>query len=285
MLLDLFRNEFVILRFQPGEPGQALQPSVTRVPIVPPVTSAGMRGPRSIRSKSDRYRALLGNHYFELSPDGHTTRHVALAFPDARVMAVRQDIGERRGASGAPIAPVPGAIVRYVRLPPYRPDRINLGVTVVRDGGSEPRSMRAELRPIMGDQKFLVAAMGATTILGSPLANTIASLSRPIEDELEYARRIVRDPIFAGGEALGWLLLSVLVSALAAAWAHRQAGRRLSSRNSVWAWTVAVFLLGPVGAIWMRLTIPWVAIEDGRAVNLESSAWPDPARKGTEVFA
>ena len=106
-----------------------------------------------------------------------------------------------------------------------------------------------------------------------------------MEDEVEYARRIVRDPIFAGGEALGWLALSLLASLPGAVRAHRHASRRCVSSLAVRSWAIAVFLLGPVGAIWMRLSIPWVAVENGRAVNLETHEWPEPARKGTEVFA
>jgi len=285
MMVDPIRSEFVIVRFEPGDEGESLQPDLTRVLIEPRVSADDLRRAKSVQSTAEVYRALLGSRYFEVAPRGEIQRHVSLGFPDAPVLAVRQDRGERRDAVGKRVTSAPGTLVRYVRLPPFRPDRVQLGVSMLRLDGSEPISTRAELRPTKSEQTFLVAAMGITTVFGSPLANALAALSDPIEDEVEYARRIVRDPIFAGGEALGWLSLSLLLSALAAAWAHREASRRCVSSAAAWSWTLAVFLLGPVGALWMRLSIPWVAIENGRAVNLDPEYPAEPIRIGTEVFA
>jgi hypothetical protein len=91
------------------------------------------------------------------------------------------------------------------------------------------------------------------------------------------------DPLFGGGANRGWLLATFAVTLASAFLAWRFARLRAPHRKG-W-WLCAVLLLGPTGLVWMWIVTPRCAIEDGRAVNLDSPAWPEPARKGTEVFA
>ncbi len=103
-----------------------------------------------------------------------------------------------------------------------------------------------------------------------------------------------RDPWLAGGSYPGWLLLSLGLAAFCAGRARRGARERCATRREVHLWTAAVFLLGPVGLLWMKLVLPRVPVEAvggaRRAVNLDASPstaapWPEPKPLGIEVLS
>ena len=100
-------------------------------------------------------------------------------------------------------------------------------------------------------------------------------------------------PSLAGGSRSGLLALIALVSA-AAAWVAWRWGRvRCATVGQARFWALAVFLVGPIGLLWMRLVLPHVRTEPvggaRRAVNLDSSPsteapWPAPVSTGVEVI-
>lgn len=139
------------------------------------------------------------------------------------------------------------------------------------------------LEPELSADRVLAGAFGVMAALRPPLLNVYSTLSADRvagpNSRSAWFRWWWRDPFLVAGANKLWTGVGLLVAAVCAWFARRAVRRRGLSR---W-WIAGVFLLGPMGLIWMRCTVPWVAIENGRAVNI--GEWPEPERNGTEVFA
>ena len=169
------------------------------------------------------------------------------------------------------------------RLRLVRPGR----ETVVRD---------VELAPARTSE-YLAANVAPALDLFRPWPLVLASARiEPASDwEGHRARGIWwwRDPWFAGGAFPGWQIGCLLLALGCALLARRSARRRCATLGAARAWTAAVFLLGPFGLLWMRLSLPSLPVErvgQGlRAVHLDrcpetEAAWPEPQPTGTEIF-
>ena len=104
---------------------------------------------------------------------------------------------------------------------------------------------------------------------------------------------MVARPLARGRDYPGWLVASLALAAFCAWRARRAARERCATLREVRFWTATIFLLGPVGLLWMRFVLPRVPAEAvgkaRRAVDLDASPstgepWPEPARDGVEVF-
>ena len=145
------------------------------------------------------------------------------------------------------------------------------------------------LTPTRPSEVFL-ANLAAAPALLRPLPLVLASAVSP----LGTGRWWWRDPWLAGGSYVGWLLASLAFAAFLAWRARRAARERCATVREVRFWTTAVFLLGPLGFLWMKLVLPRVPVEAvggaWRAVHLDASPstaapWPDPKPLGIEVFS
>jgi hypothetical protein len=170
---------------------------------------------------------------------------------------------------------------RHVRLRLFRPGRPPVEHDVVLEPG------RAT--------EILWGHGIAALALFRPLPLVAASALSPLpSDEDDAYAWWWRDPWLSGGRYAGWLLATLALAALLAWRARRAARERCATALEVHVWTAAVFLLGPVGLLWMRLVLPRLPVEPvggaRRAVHLErspssSAPWPEPAREGIEVFS
>jgi hypothetical protein len=140
-----------------------------------------------------------------------------------------------------------------------------------------------------------IAGFGGVVALARPLPLVLASYAAAAPRDVDnMASWWWLDPWFGGRRMTGWLVAALVLAALLAWWARRQALRRCATTRAVHFWTAVAVLLGPLGVIWMRLTVPWAVVEpvgDGvRAVDRDATPqndapWPAPAAVGTEVFA
>jgi len=214
--------------------------------------------------------AIVGNEYWVFNADATIQERHPLAVDSRQFTNSKRD-GARRLYVG-----VAGAV---------RPD--GYGVQLVSlEPGRKPIVRTARIEPTTPDQERIVTGLGITAAF-RPIALNGAALFAAAprwEGELILAGYWL-DPLFAEHANAGWLLASFAVSLLCAAWVLWQARRRCLTIRVTALWAMAALLLGPTGVIWMRVSTPWVAIENGRAVNIESPEWPEPARNGTEVFA
>ncbi|MEM8883058.1 MAG: hypothetical protein AAGD14_03225 [Planctomycetota bacterium] len=209
----------------------------------------------------DAFVGIVGNEYWILGRDGEFVQRQLLGTSYKWVTDV---------------APTGKQIGLLAWVDPARPDRLPVRMILARPG-EEIVERNVVLEPVTLEQRVLVAGCGLLTAF-RPLPLNIAAAAGKVH---AGPRAGWLDPWFDGGANREWLLLSMLASLLcawrAASWARLRAPRH-------WiAWTTAVFLLGPMGLVWMRLALPWYAIENGRPVNLGD--WPDPAPTGREVFA
>lgn len=165
------------------------------------------------------------------------------------------------------------------------------------------RVLREDQPPIIRDivvrpetvLEHTIAGFGGLVALARPLPLVLASYFADAPRDFEAMTSWWwLDPWFSGRRMTGWLVAALVLAALLGWWARRQALRRCASMRAVHFWTAVAVLLGPLGVIWMRLTVPWAVVEpvgDGvRAVNREATPrndapWPAPAAVGTEVFA
>jgi hypothetical protein len=140
--------------------------------------------------------------------------------------------------------------------------------------------------------EWLPANLAASLALLRPLALNATSAASSLSDN--WHDWWWRDPWLAGGRYAFWLVLSFVLAGFLAWRARRSARARCATPREVRFWTAAVFLLGPIGLLWMRLVLPRVPVESvggsRRAVNLDASPsttapWPDPKPLGIEVFS
>lgn len=165
---------------------------------------------------------------------------------------------------------------------PVRPDRMAVRVILFRRG-QEPISRLATMEPVTEEQLWNASLLG---VLGAlrPVPLLLAAMANDVPPtRLAMLKRWWLDPYFAQGANSGWLGAAVMLTLLCTILAFRWARLRCASLATQAFWVVAVAALGPMGLIWMRLALPWYAIENGRAVNL--GEWPNPELTGTEVFA
>ncbi|MFI5402369.1 MAG: hypothetical protein ACHQ1G_05480 [Planctomycetota bacterium] len=148
------------------------------------------------------------------------------------------------------------------------------------------------LTPTRAGEVFLANLTAALALLRPPPLTAVSALSPLPANHLETWWW--RDPWLANGSYTGWLILSLGLAAFCAWRAWRAARERCATLREVRFWTAAVFLLGPVGLLWMRFVLPRVPVEAvsgaRRAVNLDSSPstnapWPEPKPLGIEVFS
>jgi hypothetical protein len=157
--------------------------------------------------------------------------------------------------------------------------------------GQEPIEHDVTLEPARASE-YLPANVAASLALLRPFPLSIASAASELP--ARWHGWWWRDPWLAGGRYQGWLVASLALAAFCGWRARRAARQRCATVREVRFWTAAVFLLGPVGLLWMRFVLPRVPVEAvgqaRRAVNLDSSPstdapWPDPKPLGIEVFS
>jgi hypothetical protein len=219
----------------------------------------------------------------------------------ARIGRVRLDEGESiistagdREMSGKRLVarPPPQSVGIATALMPGHPATKRIRLRLFRP--LMPMAQHDVLLEPMRPSESIPANFAAALALLRPLPlNVAASLSPLPKDPAESFRWWWRDPWLADGSYAGWLFASAALAALLALRARRVARERCATAREVRLWTAAVFLLGPVGLLWMRLVLPRVPVERvgaaRRAVNLDASPsasapWPEPARDGIEVF-
>ncbi|MEM8883056.1 MAG: hypothetical protein AAGD14_03215 [Planctomycetota bacterium] len=163
-----------------------------------------------------------------------------------------------------------------------RPDRIPYILSRFRPD-TEPQHAELILEPRTDHQRGYVWGMGLVASL-RPFPLLALSTARPeCEDPLDLWTAWWLDPLLFGGANEEWIAIGALVAVLCGWAAWRIAGLRCATRRDQCFWAVAVMLTGPLGLVWMRLALPWYAIENGRPVNL--GEWPAPARSDREVIA
>jgi hypothetical protein len=138
-----------------------------------------------------------------------------------------------------------------------------------------------------------LANLTAAFALLRPPPLAVASALSPLATSRQEPWWWWRDVWLAGGSYPGWLVASLALAAFCGWRARRAARERCATIREVRFWTAAVFLLGPLGLLWMRFVLPRVPVESvggaRRAVNLDASPstgapWPDPEPQGIEVF-
>ena len=145
--------------------------------------------------------------------------------------------------------------------------------TIVRD---------IDMFPTGAVERTIAFASGLVAIARPLPLNIVSALSDPPRTFPDLYAWWWRDPYFAAG-SIAWLVVSMLVAAFCGWRARRSALVRCPGCTTFW--TAVGVLLGPLGLLWMRLIVGKLPVVDGRAVNIESDAWPEPALTGTEVFA
>jgi hypothetical protein len=209
-------------------------------------------------------------------------------------------IGTRIWLGGAPVkdpnAPASPEDLRAGIVTRLRPPHPALATYRVRflQGEHAPLVRDIPVRPET-PLEYTIAGFGGLVALLRPLPLVCASYVADAPRDFEaMASWWWLDPWFSGQRMTGWLVAALVLTALLAWWARRQALRRCATTRAVHFWTAVAVLLGPLGVIWMRLTVPWAVVEpvgDGvRAVNRDATPqndapWPAPAPVGTEVFA
>ncbi len=173
-------------------------------------------------------------------------------------------------------------------MAPYSPTHLRVRMRLFPPEGA-PVMGEVDLYPITPQERRIELLLGALTLLRPPILNAVAHFSAPPDTREEMLLWWWRDP-FLAQDHRGWLLASAAIGALCALVAWRIARRRCPTMAGVRFWSLASLLLGPLGLAWMRVAMPWHAIEDGRAVNLDSSPatdapWPEPEPTRPQVIA
>ena len=191
-----------------------------------------------------------------------------------------------RYASAAP----PGGFQTW--LVPQHPTKYGARLRYF-DGSGEEWVGEARLEPVTLKEKLPAWGMGILGALRPPVLNGWAFLSEGPRTRGDMNGWWWRDPFFSSRSYPGWFLASLALGAAVALLAWRSARLRLPTRAAQITRVAAVFLLGPLGLLWMRLAIGRTAVLSvgggKRAVDLESTPdndapWPTPDAKGTEVF-
>lgn len=185
--------------------------------------------------------------------------------------------------------PSNGTVAMQTALDPQPFDGERRRLRLLRPG--HPEIVRdAVLTPTRAGEVFLANLTASLALLRPPPLNVASSLS-PLPKGQHWWWR---DPWLAAGSYPGWLVASLAIAAFCAWRARRAARERCATTAAVRFWTAAVFLLGPLGLLWMRLVLPRVPVESvggaQRAVNLDASPsssapWPDPEPLGIEVIS
>ena len=203
--------------------------------------------------------------------------------------ALAKDMKKKKYYLPGPVS----ALAIFSDVQPVHPARCTARVRVFRP--DHPMLRRdIEVRP-ESTAEYAAATLRGTVALPLPfpvaLASFFSAQPRTWDDLYSWS---VRDPLFAGGTSIGWLLVSLVLACACAWWARKQARMRCATEQAVRFWMVAVFLLGPLGLVWMRFIVGGEAIEPvggaRRAVDLDASPataepWPEPLPTGTEVNA
>ncbi len=243
------------------------------------------------------YASIVGRHVLVFLEDGSVIADFEMepneeagSFSNALVVQLEGSpgmyvtTGERRrpptaavGLQTALLPAAPGTARRRLRL--FRPGHTH----VVHD---------IALTPTRATEVALANLTAAFALLRPPPLAIASALSPLPADRRETWWW--RDPWLAGGRYAGWLVASLALAGFCA-WRGRRAAReRCATVREVRLWTAAVFLLGPVGLLWMRFVLPRVPVEAvggaRRAVNLDASPstsapWPEPKPLGIEVFS
>ena len=238
---------------------------VERIDLDPPVQPAEIRA--EYHNQPAR-SAIVGNEYWVFGDDATIRERHALPLDYRNVMNSKLEGSQR---------------LLLALASPVQVDRYDVCLLVL-EPGREPVARTISIVPTAPDQIRIVTGLAMAAAIRPPLLNVAAMFRAPPPTYVGLLGGYWLDPMFAEVEHVGWAVASLIIALLCAAWVLVQARRRLRNARSVAFWTFAALLLGPTGALWMRISIPWVAIEDGRAVNIKSSDWPEPSRTGTEVI-
>lgn len=162
---------------------------------------------------------------------------------------------------------------------------------IVRVGQPE-KVVETRLEPITTLERLLAGlALAPEVARPFPLA-VVSSLSAPPDTWEECNAWWLRTPSLADGARPGLLALIAIVSVAVAWLAYRWGRVRCATVRQARLWAVAVFLVGPLGLLWMRLVLPRVRVDSvggaRRAVNLDAAPsteapWPAPVSTGVEV--
>jgi len=195
--------------------------------------------------------------------------------------------------SRLPAPPPPDFVGISTSLMPSRPATKRIRMRLYRPG--LPMVQReVVLEPTRPSEIIPADFAAALTLLRPFPLNAAASLSPLPRDSAASLRWWWRDPWLADGSYPGWLTLSLALAAFLAWRARKSARERCATVREARLWTTAVFLLGPIGFLWMRLVLPRVPVEPlgnaRRAVDLDASPsadapWPEPRPEGIEVFS
>ena len=155
--------------------------------------------------------------------------------------------------------------------------------------GRLAKVVETRLEPVTTWERILAGIALAPEFV-RPLPLCVASMAAAPPDTWEECNSWwLLTPSMADGKRSGLLALVVLVSAIAAWVAWRWGRARCATVGQARLWAVAVFVLGPMGLLWMRLVLPRVRVETvggaRRAVNLDASPssgepWPEPVSTG-----
>ena len=253
-------SKLVITRDTLGTPSFEL----SEIPIEPPLLRTGEGRGWIV---GDEFAGVLGAEFGVVDRSGRFKQRQPLGVLWRDVYAT-DDYESMRGF----LASAAGA----------RPDLLPLRAVVVKPG-EEPLVREIVLEPATPFLRRVAFGHGIVASLRPLPLNLFASTTEGASSVGAMMTNFWKDPLFGGGANRRWLVVTGIVSALAALLAWRWASLR--APRARWFWAAAVMLLGPMGLLWMRLTIPWVAIENGRAVNIESPPWPEPQPTGTEIYA
>ncbi len=242
------------------------------------------------------YASVVDRHVLVFFEDGSVIADIEME-PNERAATILNALAVRSEADGGYYISFSerrrrqsnAAVGMQTALYPQPPDGERRRLRLFRPG--QPAIVHdVVLAPTRAGEVFL-ANLTASLALLRPPPLVVASALSPLPS---VRRWWWREPWLAGGSYPGWLVLSLALAAFLAWRARRAARERCATVRAVRFWTAAVFLLGPLGFLWMRLVLPRVPVESvggaRRAVNLDASPatsepWPDPEPQGIEVFS
>ena len=192
-----------------------------------------------------RFVCVLNNEYWILTETGEFVQRQPLGHDVS--LAQHSTAASGVGQSAARAFLLPGAS--------FRPDRIPLRLIVARPG-HDVIGRLIVLEPATEEQRWIAAGFGAMAALRPvPLLVAAMAWGEPT-DPRQLFRAYWIDPYLAQGANVGWFAAAVAIT-LACAWfAFRWGQVRLASMPDCAFWVLAVLALGPIGLIWMRMSIP-----------------------------
>jgi hypothetical protein len=238
-----------------------------RVPV-----EGGVAWPPTIRRGmlDGRFAGVVNDEYWVLERDGRFVQRQELPFD----LTEPQPYEYKTSRNGKLLFTFGGGVCR--------PDHVALKLVLLRPD-REPLVRTVAIEPVIGKQKRLVAGWALLGLFRPPALNVVAATSTAPRTWIGSIRQLWLDPLLAEGANPGWLVASLAVGLACAFLAYRSAKLRCATLGSRTGWILAAVLLGPMGLVWIRMAMPWHAVEAGRAVDV--GAWPPPESTGAEVFS